>query len=86
MRKSFALHTEPHVAEIGDLELLFSPEVMGDAFMDAYTEMRETQAAEGGAAPDPAAEGLSMHRASRASGEVLAGFLMQDDQAAAFEA
>ncbi|MFP3118160.1 hypothetical protein OIE91_11135 [Streptomyces albidoflavus] len=86
MRKSFALHTEPHVAEIGDLELLFSPEVMGDAFMDAYTEMRETQAAEGVDVTDPAAEGQSMKLASRAIREFLARFLMEEEQAAAFTA
>lgn len=40
-RKSFALNTVPHVAEIGDVELLFRPEVMGDEFLDAYEAMRE---------------------------------------------
>ncbi|MFJ7489674.1 hypothetical protein ACIQZB_00185 [Streptomyces sp. NPDC097727] len=47
MRKSFALHTEPHVADIGGTELLFQPEVMGDEFMDAYAELRDAQKAEG---------------------------------------
>ncbi|MEU0059073.1 hypothetical protein [Streptomyces sp. NPDC006334] len=47
MRKSFALHTEPHVADIGGTELLFQPEVMGDEFMDAYAEMRDAQKAKG---------------------------------------
>ncbi|WP_406177966.1 hypothetical protein [Streptomyces canus] len=47
MRKSFALHTEPHVADIGGTELLFQPEVMGDEFMDAYAELRDAQKAKG---------------------------------------
>lgn len=44
MRKSFALNTEPHVAELGDgTELLFKPEIMSDEFLDALAEMREEQ-------------------------------------------
>ncbi|GAA2945975.1 MULTISPECIES: hypothetical protein [Streptomyces] len=43
MKKSFALNTDPHVAAIGDTELLFEPEVMGDEFMDAYAEMQAAQ-------------------------------------------
>lgn len=43
-RKRFAIRTEPHVAEIGDdVELLFQPEVMGDEFMDAYSQLQEAQ-------------------------------------------
>lgn len=41
-RKSFALNTEPHVAEIGDVELEFQPEVMGDEYLDAYGRLQET--------------------------------------------
>ena len=49
MRKSFALNTEPHVAEIGaDLELQFQAEVMGDEYLDAYAEFREAQQSESG--------------------------------------
>ncbi|MFF5655196.1 hypothetical protein [[Kitasatospora] papulosa] len=47
MRKSFALNTEPHVADVGGTELKFEPEVMGDEFLDAYAEMREGQEAKG---------------------------------------
>jgi hypothetical protein len=40
--KKFSLHTEPHVAEIGDdLTFAFRPEVDGDAFLDAYDSLRE---------------------------------------------
>ncbi|MER7135407.1 hypothetical protein ABT358_02540 [Streptomyces sp. NPDC000341] len=41
-KKTFALNTEPHVADVGGTELLFLPEVMGDEFLDAYQEMRES--------------------------------------------
>ncbi|MFJ8852373.1 hypothetical protein [Streptomyces sp. NPDC102437] len=47
MRKSFALHTEPHVADVGGTELFFQPEVFGDEFMDAYAELRDARKAEG---------------------------------------
>jgi hypothetical protein len=47
VRKSFALNTEPHIADIGGTELKFEPEVMGDEFMDAYAELREAQHAKG---------------------------------------
>ncbi|WP_331723353.1 hypothetical protein [Streptomyces atratus] len=41
-RKSFALQTEPHVAEIGDdIELEFLPEVMGDDYLDALGRLQD---------------------------------------------
>lgn len=40
--KKFALNTQPHEAEIGDVTLLFRPEVMGDEFLDAYGRLQET--------------------------------------------
>lgn len=47
MRKSFALNTEPHIAEIGGTELRFEAEVMGDEFMDAFYELRTAQQEKG---------------------------------------
>lgn len=47
MRKSFAINTEPHVADIGGNEFEFEAEIMGDEFMDAYAELREQQQAMG---------------------------------------
>lgn len=41
-RKSFALNVDPHIAEIGDAELAFQPEVMGDEYLDAYGRLQET--------------------------------------------
>lgn len=36
-RKKFALHTEPHIAEVGDeLAFEFQPEVDDAEFLDAY--------------------------------------------------
>ncbi|MEU2487025.1 hypothetical protein ABZ593_20755 [Streptomyces sp. NPDC012617] len=45
--RKFALNKEPHAAEIGDTQLLFQPEVMGDEFMDAYAALRDAQDAAG---------------------------------------
>lgn len=42
-RRQFTLNTEPHVAEIGTVELLFQPEVMGAQFLDAYEDLQQTQ-------------------------------------------
>ncbi|WP_432001630.1 hypothetical protein [Streptomyces sioyaensis] len=42
-RRQFTLNTDPHVAEIGETELLFQPEVMGDEFLDAYEDLQEAQ-------------------------------------------
>ncbi|MFJ4469610.1 hypothetical protein ACIP2X_19280 [Streptomyces sp. NPDC089424] len=46
--KSFAFNTEPHVATVNGHDLLFEAEVMGDEFMDAFTELKEAQAAASG--------------------------------------
>lgn len=43
MKKSFALNKDPHVADVDGTEFLFQPEVMGDEFIDAYTQLREAQ-------------------------------------------
>jgi hypothetical protein len=46
--KSFAFITEPHIATVNGHDLLFEPEVMGDEFMDAFTELKTAQAAASG--------------------------------------
>lgn len=43
MKKSFALATEPHSAVIGDVELLFQPEVYGSEFLERYEELKQSQ-------------------------------------------
>lgn len=41
-RHKFALNQEPHVAEIGDnITLEFHPEVMGDAYLDAWERLQD---------------------------------------------
>ncbi|TDC23417.1 hypothetical protein E1265_12835 [Streptomyces sp. 8K308] len=39
-RKAFALHTEPHIADVGGTELAFQPEVMGDQFVTNYEALQ----------------------------------------------
>ncbi len=41
--KQITLNTEPHVAEVGPYRLLFTPEVYGDQFLDAYASLQEVQ-------------------------------------------
>lgn len=41
--KSFSLNTTPHVADIGGTQLSFQPEMMGDEFVEAYAELRESR-------------------------------------------
>ncbi|MFM9594077.1 hypothetical protein ACKI16_24000 [Streptomyces scabiei] len=40
-RRSFALNKTPHVADLGDVELKFQPEVMGDEFLEGYVNLQE---------------------------------------------
>ncbi|MEU6928941.1 hypothetical protein AB0A05_07230 [Streptomyces sp. NPDC046374] len=40
-KKQFTLNTTPHEAEIGDVTLLFQPEVLGDEFLDRYEQLQE---------------------------------------------
>lgn len=42
-KKTFALNTDPHLADVGGTELSFQAEVMGDDFMDAYVGLRDAQ-------------------------------------------
>ncbi|MEV0016704.1 hypothetical protein [Streptomyces tendae] len=46
--KNFSFNTDPHVATVNGRNLLFEPEVMGDAYMDAFAELKEAQAAASG--------------------------------------
>lgn len=41
--KSFAINTEPHVADVGGTELLFQAEVIGAEFAQAYAQLRTVQ-------------------------------------------
>lgn len=50
-RKTIALNTEPHVIEVGGVELLFQPEAHGVAFVDALGHIKTVQKA-AAAGPD----------------------------------
>jgi hypothetical protein len=41
--KKFAINQEPHKAEIGEHTILFQPEAVGAAFVQAYSGLREVQ-------------------------------------------
>lgn len=43
--KSIAFNTEPHTANVGPHTLLFTPEVYGDEFLDAYGRLQDVQKA-----------------------------------------
>lgn len=43
MKKTFALQTEPHIADVGGTELQFRPEVLGDEFLDFYSPIQEAR-------------------------------------------
>lgn len=42
--KSFAINTEPHLADVGGTVLKFQPEVIGADFAQAYAALRTVQA------------------------------------------
>lgn len=74
-KKSFALNTEPHVATVGDTDLLFKPEVMGDEFMDALGELKDAQRAASGVDLEDL-QGLDAD-ALRSASRGLRGFLAE---------
>lgn len=41
--KSFAINTEPHIADVGGTQLRFQAEVIGAEFAQAYAELRTVQ-------------------------------------------
>ncbi|QBZ73489.1 hypothetical protein SEA_MISCHIEF19_4 [Streptomyces phage Mischief19] len=41
--RSFAINTEPHVFNVGDVKLLLQPEVVGAEFATAYADLRKVQ-------------------------------------------
>lgn len=87
MEKSFALNTDPHVADIGGTELHFQPEVMGEEFMDAYSVLRDAQklvrAATSGEGDDADIDPAAVRKASRAMRTFL-GELMLPESAELF--
>lgn len=77
MRKSFALNTIPHEAEIGDAVLQFVPEVPGDEFLDGYTRLRDAQkTAADGEDTDPE----HVRKVTAALREFLTEFMLPDSR------
>lgn len=69
VKKTFALNTEPHVAEIpGVADLEFIPEAMGDEFLDAYQEMRQTQRERTGVDVDKVRDGADVDGLRKVTG------------------
>lgn len=92
--KSFALNTEPHVAEIGQDKLSFLPEVTGPEFADAYTKLRDVQtkakAIESGGKASSSKPAKSINRddlvaLTEATRGFIAEFLLDDDEKSRFE-
>ncbi|MER7841669.1 hypothetical protein ABTY98_38740 [Streptomyces sp. NPDC096040] len=81
MKKSFSFNTEPHVADVNGTELRFQAEVLGDEFLDAFTELRDAQKAAQGidlddlSTLDPAA----LRGASRGLRGFLARLMLAED-------
>lgn len=77
-RKSFALRSQPHVAEIGDVELLFRPEVMGDEYLDAFQGIQDARARLGDLA-DPLNVDLNRVRElNQAARDFLSGLMLPE--------
>jgi len=78
--RKFALHTEPHVAEIGDdLVFEFQPEVMGDEYLDEYEALKERLAAVGLAGGDVENVDVAALRESvAATRDFLAGLMLPE--------
>ena len=85
--KRFSLHTEPHVAEIGDeLAFEFRPEVDGDEFLDAYDALKERYGGlQLGATNDLNAIQTSDLREAIAAVRAFLATLMMPDSATSFE-
>ncbi|MFF1964319.1 hypothetical protein ACFVW5_12005 [Streptomyces sp. NPDC058232] len=77
--KSFSLNTVPHVADIGGVELLFQPEVMGDDFMDAYQSLIDAQKSSGVSLDDLSeVDPAQLRNVSRALRDFLARLMLPE--------
>jgi hypothetical protein len=85
--KRFSLHTEPHIAEIGDRWAFeFRPEIDGDEFLDAYDALKERYGGlQLGATGDLNAIQTSDLREAVAAVRAFLATLMLPDSAARFE-
>lgn len=80
-RQRFSINTEPHVAEIGDDEYHFKPEVYTDELLDAWAELRALEAAQAAGATkddDPKVIAERIRKSGAALKDFLAEMLMED--------
>ncbi|MFD4314981.1 hypothetical protein [Streptomyces sp. NPDC058548] len=83
--KKFSLNTSPHEAEIGDdVTLRFLPEVMGDQFLDTYSQLQETMKRLNVDLSDMAAVDLAQVRETTQALRVFLASLMVPESAAEF--
>ncbi|WP_329368696.1 hypothetical protein OG896_24465 [Streptomyces sp. NBC_00669] len=78
--RKFALHTKPHIAEIGDdITFEFQPEVMGDQYLDQYEAMKERLAAVGLVGGTEESQDVeSLREAIAATRDFLAGLMLPE--------
>lgn len=72
--RQFSIRTEPHVAQIGDVELKLVPEMVGSSFLDGYEKLREAQKDGSGDGTDPA----SIRRVTTALREFLSSMMLPE--------
>lgn len=76
--RTFSLNTDPHVAQIGDAELKFQPEILGDEFLDGYTKLSEAQKAVGG--DEAAADPVQVRKVTGALREFLSDLMLPESR------
>lgn len=76
--RQFSIRTEPHIAQVGDTELRFVPEVMGTEFLDEYERLRETQKRAGVGLDE--ADPDELRRVTAALRRFLARFMLPESQ------
>lgn len=81
--RTFAMYTDPHVATVGGTDLEFLPEVMGDEFMDHYSELVAAQKAASGIDLDDLAnlDPTKLRGATRALRAFLSRLMLPDSAA-----
>lgn len=71
--KNFAIRTEPHIAEIGDVKLLFVPEANGSELLDGHARLKEEQSS-----IDLETDPMAAHKVLRALRVFLAQFMLPE--------
>lgn len=77
-RQRFSINTEPHVAEVGDDEFHFKPEVYTDELLDAWAELRTIEKAEVAPGEDPKAAAERIRKANEATKGFLAEMMLEE--------